>query len=74
MEFLSQMINRNLEMERLHHADAQIAKGEVAVTRQYAILRELQEVGHDTREAERQLHDFQNIRAAMFTHRIPCWR
>ncbi|RXH05958.1 hypothetical protein [Bradyrhizobium vignae] len=63
------MMDREKEVERLNEADRHIATGELAVSKQIALIEKLKQDGHDISQAVKQLHDFQNGLDSMREHR-----
>ncbi|MBR0869872.1 hypothetical protein JQ633_05855 [Bradyrhizobium tropiciagri] len=59
------MMNRQAEVNRLDEADRHISRGEIAVSKQLAMVERLKHDGHDTAEAVRQLSDFEAVLATM---------
>lgn len=62
-------MDRNKEVENLAEADRHIITAERALSRQTAIITRLEEDGHDSSEAIKELHEFEKTITVMRMHR-----
>lgn len=62
-------MDREKEVQRLNEADRHIAKAEKAISHQVALVAKLEEDGHDTGDAVKQLRDFEKALESMREHR-----